>query len=162
MAPQKIKFFLIYGYGVELLIAGLGLIALLSNEWLGTVAKFIDNSAGSWTMLFGVMLAGAMAARLVFFSLNTGDFSAWLEWKKLGGVVAGVFLYNLLLFLAVTVISVVLIYVKGTWLSYIGVLLIILGLINSITFSVFVFGLSRVQAFFNFEFKKETEAEKKK
>ena len=149
-----------YGYGIELVLAGLVFALLWQRGWLAAVCKFVDDSAGSWATVFGVMLAGAMAARLVFFSLNSGDFSAWLEWKKLGGVISGAFLFNLILFLMVTVTSVVLIYVKGTWLTNLGVFVGVLGLINSATFPVLVYRLSRLQAVFNFEFKKATEAEK--
>ena len=161
MTNQKnTKVLVAYGYGIEFLLAGLVFALLWQCGWLTAVSKFVDDSAGSWATFFGVMLAGAMAARLVFFSLNSGDFSAWLEWKKLGGVISGAFLFNLLLFLVATATSVVLIYVKGTWLTHLGVLIGILGLINSATFPLLVYRLSRLQAVFNFEFKKAMEAEK--
>ena len=156
------KALVVYGYGVEFLLAGLVFVLLWHRGWLAAVSKFADDSAASWATFFGVMLAGAMAARLVFFSLNSGDFSAWLEWKKIGGVISGVFLFNLLLFLVVVATSVVLIYVKGTWLTNLGVMVGILGLINSATFPVLVYRLSRLQAVFNFELKKAMEAEKGK
>ncbi len=159
---KNTKAALVYGYGIEFLLAGLMFAVLRQRDWLNRVTKFVDDSAGSWATFFGVMLAGAMAARLVFFSLNSGDFSAWLEWKKLGGIFSGAFLFNLLLFLGVTATSVVLIYVKGTWLTKFGVLIGLLGLINSATFPLLVYRLSRLQAVFNFEFKKAMEAEKQK
>lgn len=163
MSTQRnTKALVVYGYGMEFLLAGLVFGLLWQQGWLPDVSKFVDDSAGSWATFFGVMLAGAMAARLVFFSLNSGDFSAWLEWKKLGGVISGAFLFNLLLFLLVTATSIVLIYVKGTWLTKLGVLIGILGLINSVTFPLLVYRLTRLQAVFNFEFKKASEAEKKK
>lgn len=116
----------------------------------------------SWATFFGLMLAGAMAARLVFFSLNTSDFSAWLEWKKLGGVISGAFLFNVLLFIIVTATNVVLVYVKNTGLTKMGIFVDILGLINSATFALLIYRLSRLQAVFNFEFRKEMEGEKNK
>ena len=140
----------VYGYAIEVFLAGLVFALLSQLGWLAAVSKFIDDSATSWATFFGVMLTGAMAARLVFFSLNSGDFSAWLEWKKLGGVISGAFLFNLLLFLVATVTSVVLIYVKGTWLTNSAVAIGILGLINSATFPVLVYRLSRLQATFDF------------
>jgi len=158
---KTFKAVVIWGYAIELLLASLVFGLLWQKGWLKSVNKFVDESASSWATFFGVMLAGAMAARLVFFSLNSGDFSAWLEWKKLGGVFSGAFLFNLLLFLAVTSTSVVLIYVKGTWLTQLGVLIGLLGLINSATFPLLVYRLSRLQALFNFEFKRAAEAEKK-
>lgn len=159
--PINTKTLVVYGYGIEFLLAGLSFALVWQRGWLAMVSKFVDDSAGSWATFFGVMLTGAMAARLVFFTLNSGDFSAWLEWKKLGGVISGVFVFNLLLFLMVTATSIVLIYVKGTWLTDLGVFVGILGLINSATFSMFVYRLSRLQAVFNFEFKKAKDAEKK-
>lgn len=153
------RMMLIYAYGIEFLLAGLIYAALWQRDWLYSVTKFVDDSAASWATFFGVMLAGAMAARLVFFSLNSGDFSAWLEWKKVGGVFSGAFLFNLLLFLSATTISAVLIYVKGTWLTEFGVIAGILGLINSVTFALLVHRLGRLQAKFNYEFRKAMHVE---
>ena len=157
---KTMKALVLYGYGIEFLLAGLVFVLVWQGGWLDSVYKFADNSAGSWATFFGVMLAGAFAARLVFFGLNTGDFSSWLEWKKLGGVYAGAFLFNVLLFLVATSINVVLVYVKGTWFTVIGVFVSVLALINSVTFPLLVYRLTRLQAVFNFEFKRALEAEK--
>jgi hypothetical protein len=159
-ASKNTKLMVVYGYGVEFLLAGLVFVLVWQCDWLVSVSKFVDNSAESWATFFGLMLAGAMAAQLVFLGLNTGEFSAWLEWKKLGGTFSGVFLFNLLLFFLVTATCTVLIYFKGTCLTTFGVFLGILGLINSTTFALFVYRLSRLQSLFSFEFKKSTEAEK--
>jgi len=161
-SAKRIKTLVVYGYGIELVLAVLSYATIWKLDWLKLATKFLDDSAGSWATFFGLVLAGAMAARLVFFSLNTSDFSAWLEWKKLGGIVSGAFLFNLLLFLGVTATCVTLTYLKGTWLTTIGVLIGILGLINCLTFPLFVHRLSRLQAVFNYEFKRAIEAEKGK
>lgn len=150
----------IIAYTLEALLA-VGVVFLL--WWWDLLLKCVasvEQTAGPWATFFGVMLAGAMAARLVLFNLNSGDFSSWLEWKKVGGIYSAVFLFNLLLFLLVTVLNVFLISIKGTWLSFGAVFGIIFGLINSLSFPVFVYHLCRLQAKFNFEFKREIEREK--
>lgn len=118
MTAAKIRMLVIYGYGIEAILAGLLSFFIWQNGFGESVVKFIEASASSSAVIFGLMLTGAMAARLIFFSLNSGDFSAWLEWKKVGGIISGVFLLNLLTFLILTFGSVTLIYVKGSWLSY--------------------------------------------
>ncbi len=152
--PKTPRALVVYGYSIEFMLVGLIFVILWQRGWVRSVSEFIDQSAAAWTTLFGLFCAGAMAARLVFFSLNSGDFGAWLEWKKLGSMISAVFLFNLLLFLLVTAVNIVLIYVKGTWLSKLGIFVGILGFVNSITFSFFVHRLSRLQAVFNLEFKK--------
>lgn len=160
MTPKRIKLLVIYGYAIEVVLAGLVSLVLWQNGSGASAVKFLESCAANWAAIFGVMLAGGMAARLVFFSLNSGDFSAWLEWKKVGGIVAGVFLSNLLTFLVLAVLSVVLIFVKGTWLSYFSIFGFSYGLINSVTFPIFVYRLGRLQAVFNLEYKKAIEIEK--
>lgn len=160
MSPNKIKLLVIYGYAIEAALSVLVSLVLWQNGLGAPAINFLESSAANWATIFGVMLAGGMAARLVFFSLNNGDFSAWLEWKKVGGIVAGVFLSNLLTFLVLAVLSVVLIFVKGTWLSYFSIFGFAYGLINSLTFPIFVYRLGRLQAVFNLEYKKATESEK--
>lgn len=160
MTATRIKLLVIYGYGIEAVLAGLVSIFIWQNGFGGSVVKFIEASASSWAVIFGIMLTGGMAARLIFFSLNSGDFSTWLEWKKFGGIVAGVFLSNLLTFLVLTIVSVVLVYLKGSWLSYAAIFGFVYGMINAVTFPIFVYRLGRLQAVFNLEYKKAIEAEK--
>ena len=71
-----------------------------------------------------------------------------------------VFLSNLLTFLVLTIGSVILVYVKGTWLSYAAIFGFIYGMVNAVTFPIFVYRLGRLQAVFNLEYKKAIEAEK--
>jgi len=149
-----------YGYIIEFVVAALVFVALWQLGWLASVRRFTDDSAVSWATVFGMMFAGAMAARLVFFNLNSGDFGAWLEWKGLNGLFSCGFLFNVLLFLILTVTNVVIVYVKGTWLTYFGVFMGVLGLINSVTFPFLIYQLSRLQAVFNLEFKKAVATEK--
>lgn len=157
MKTQKDFKLAVYGYGIELLLAVLLFACIQIYGKLDAIAGFLDATAGAWTTVFGFLLAGAMAARLIFFSLNTGDFSAWLEWRKVGGVITGVFLFNLLFFLIVTAVSIALINLKGTWLSKVAVLLFIYGIANAITFQVFVYRLIRLQAIFNLELRRAKE-----
>jgi len=144
----------IYGYFVEAILAVALFWCAHVYGKLDVVVAFLDSTAGAWATVFGIMLGGAMAARLVFFSLNSSDFAAWLEWRKVGGVVAGTFLFNLLFFLGATVVNIVLIYLKGTSLSKVAVFVVIYGVLNSFTFSVFVCRLGRLHALFNLELRK--------
>ncbi len=161
MTAAKIKLLVLYGYGIEAILAGLSSFVIWQNGFGESVVKFIEASASSCAVIFGIMLTGGMAARLSFFSLNSGDFSAWLEWKKFGGIVAGVFLSNLLTFLVLTIASVVLVYVKGSWLSYAAIFGFLYGIINAVTFPIFVYRLGRLQAVFNLEYKRAIEGEKR-
>jgi hypothetical protein len=157
---QKKTLWIVYAYLIEVFLAGLVYLLIWQQEWLSPVTIFLDGSASSWATLSTVLLTSALGARLVFFSLNSGDFAAWLEWKKVGGIYSGAVLYAGLLFLMMTVTMFVLIYVKGTWLTEWGVFIGILGLINAITFAFLVHRLTRLQAKFNFEYKKEGGANK--
>lgn len=160
MNDKTTKRMVVYGYAIELFLTLMVEALIWLQDWADSAARFVDESAGFWMTLFLAVFAGAMAARLVFFSLNTGDFSAWLEWKGIGGVVAGVFVFNLILFFIVAFLFILLSYLKGTWLSHLGVFALILGLINCVTFPMFVYRLSRLQALFNYHLKQENEAKK--
>ena len=160
MIDKKVKRLVIYGYAIELIFAVLIEFLVWMQGWADLVAHFIDKSASLWMTVFIAMLAGAMAARLVFFSLNSGDFSAWLEWRGLSGIVARAFVFNLILFFLVVCHCIAIVYIQGTWISHFGVFTLTLGLINFVTFSLFVYGLSRLQSLFNYQFKKESESKK--
>ena len=155
------KTLVVYGYGIEILLSGLVYLLLWIQGWFVSASQFLEQSAGYFLTFFGILLAGAMAARLVFFTLNSGDFSSWLEWKKVGGIISGAFLFNVLLFTAATISSLILVSCKGTWFTSVTLFVAILGIVNSLTFPLFVYSINRLQAKFNFEFKKATEAEKK-
>lgn len=151
-----------WGYVSELLLAGLLVIFLNAAGWLVPVEGFLEESASSWAAIFGVMLAGAMAARHAFFSVGSNEFGAWLEWKKLGGVFsAGLWSYASL-FLVASAICVVLIRVKGTWLSSVGTFFAVLGMLGFFTFSHLVHKLFRLQSVFNLEHRRALEAESQK
>jgi hypothetical protein len=144
----------IYGYFVEVILAVAILWCAHVYGKIEVIVRFLESSAGAWATIFGIMLGGAMAARLVFFSLNSSDFAAWLEWRNVGGIVAGTFLFNLLFFFCAAVVSVALVYLKGTTLSKVALFLVIYGVLNAFTFSVFVYRLGRLHALFNLELRK--------
>lgn len=160
MKPSKHVMLAICSYLAEVLLAGLIYSILWQVGWLNKAGAFLESSAGSWAVVFGIMLTSALAARLIFFTLNNGDFGAWLEWKKVGGIYSGAFMFAVLLFLSVTITAILLIYVKNTWFTKFGIFIVTFGLINSVTFSILIYRLTRLQSLFNFELKKVTEAEK--
>lgn len=154
------KGLVVYGYLAEFLLAVLVLLFLYLVGWSEIVDEFFEQSAGGWATFFGVMLAGAMAALQVLFNLSNSEVGAWLEWKKLGRSFSGVFIFSLVLFLVATVTSLAVVYIHNAWLTRLGVVLWVLGLINSFNFSVFRYQLSRLPAVFNLEMKKIAEAQK--
>lgn len=157
----KNKTFLVYyGYLIETVLALLLIILLWQLGLLDESAVFAKATAAAWTTFFGVMLAGALAARLLFFTVNGTDFGAWIELKGVGGVYSGALLFYLLIFATAMAGSISLVFFAVVWLSYLALFVGIFALVCVVTFGMLIYKFSRLQAIFNLEHKHFMEVEK--
>lgn len=146
------RILLLWCYAIEFTLAAAVYVLILTVGLEGKCLLLLSKSSNHLVGLFGLMLGVAFGGWAMFATFNSGEFGAWLQWKKMTGIFSGAFFVHAMVFALAAVCVAIEPLVVNLWFSRLSLILTMIGTVNVLTLSILFLQLVLLQALFNNKF----------
>ena len=156
MASVKTRISIVWAYVAEFIAAGL-LYVICFLVWdANQISDFMLKSADSWvTKFLAIMLAGSIAFFWTFYSNSNIEFAKWLYYKKAFNTYLAAFITAIAIFTLTTISFIIAQTLQSKMIALISGGLLILCIINVISFFKNIIDVIKINIAFNAHLDKE-------